>query len=138
MLSQCDDKHGKLFLRKTTFTKLFFLLLKKYKLFLDLLRERLIMDKHNLSLACEHLGITSNGLISKTQLFDVIQHFDCNEKLFEKINEKNSNDKIPIKEVLELISNLDFRSVSPNSETSTSGVSSTSFYHREDNLPNSM
>lgn len=138
MLSQCDDKHGKLFLRKTTFTKLFFLLLKNNKLFLDLLRERLIMDKHNLSLACEHLGITSNGLISKTQLFDVIQHFDCNEKLFEKINEKNSNDKIPIKEVLELISNLDFRSVSPNSETSTSGVSSTSFYHREDNLPNSM
>lgn len=113
MLSQCDDKN-------------------------DLLRERLIMDKHNLSLACEHMGITSNGLISKTQLFDVVQHFDCNEKLFEKINEKYSNDKIPIKEVLELISNLDFRSVSPNSETSTSGISSTSYYHREDNLPNSM
>lgn len=138
MLSQCDDKHGKLLLRKTTFTKLFFLLLKNNKLFLDLLRERLIMDKHNLSLACEHLGITTNGLISKTQLFDVIQHFDCNEKLFEKINERNSNDKIPIKEVLELISSLDFRSVSPNSETSTSGISSTSYYHREDNLPNSM
>lgn len=113
MLSQCDDKH-------------------------DLLKERLIMDKHNLSLACEHMGITSSGLISKTQLFDVIQHFDCNEKLFEKINDKYSNDRIPIKEVLELISNLDYRSVSPNSETSTSGVSSTSYYHREDNLPNTM
>lgn len=96
------------------------------------------MDKHNLSLACEHLGITSNGLISKSQLFDVIQHFDGNDKLFEKINEKYCDDKIPIKEVLELISSLDFRSVSPNSETSTSGVSSTSYYHREDNLPSSM
>jgi len=96
------------------------------------------MDKHNLSLACEHMGITSSGLISKTQLFDVIQHFDCNEKLFEKINDKYSNDRIPIKEVLELISSLDYRSVSPNSETSTSGVSSTSYYHREDNLPNTM
>ncbi|XP_060881527.1 blastoderm-specific protein 25D [Metopolophium dirhodum] len=113
ILSQCDDKH-------------------------DLLKERLIMDKHNLSLACEHMGITSSGLISKTQLFDVIQHFDCNEKLFEKINDKYSNDRIPIKEVLELISSLDYRSVSPNSETSTSGVSSTSYYHREDNLPNTM
>lgn len=102
------------------------------------MKERLIMDKHNLSLACEHMGVTSNGLITKSQLFDVIQHFDCNEKLFEKINEKYSNDKIHIKEVLELISNLDFRSISPNSETSTSGVSSTSYYHREDNLPNSM
>lgn len=107
-------------------------------MFLDLLRDRLIMDKHNLSLACEHMGITSNGLISKTQLFDVVQHFDCNEKLLEKINEKYSNDKIPIKEVLELISSLDLRSVSPNSETSTSGISSTSYYHRDDNLPNSM
>lgn len=113
MLSQCDDKQ-------------------------DLLKERLVMDKHNLSLACEHMGITSSGLISKTQLFDVIQHFDCNEKLFEKINDKYSNDRIPIKEVLELINSFDYRSVSPNSETSTSGVSSTSFYHREDNLPNSM
>ncbi|XP_022177383.1 blastoderm-specific protein 25D [Myzus persicae] len=113
MLSQCDDKH-------------------------DMLKERLIMDKHNLSLACEHMDITSNGLISKTQFFDVIQHFDCNEKLFEKINDKYSNDRIPIKEVLELISSLDYRSVSPNSETSTSGVSSTSYYHREDNIPNSM
>lgn len=103
-----------------------------------MLRERLSMDKHNLSLACEHLGITSNGLISKSQLFDVIQHFDGNDKLFEKINEKYCDDKIPIKEVLELISSLDFRSVSPNSETSTSGVSSTSYYHREDNLPSSM
>lgn len=107
-------------------------------MFLDILKERLIMDKHNLSLACEHMGITSNGLISKTQLFDVIQHFDCNEKLFEKINDKYSNDRIPIKEVLELIGSLDYRSVSPSSETSTSGVSSTSYYHREDNLPNSM
>lgn len=96
------------------------------------------MDKHNLSLACEHMGITSNGHVSKTQLFNIIQHFDCNEKLFEKISEKYSNDKIPIKEVLELIGSQDFRSVSPNSETSTSGVSSTSYYHREDNLPNSM
>ncbi|VVC45976.1 Hypothetical protein CINCED_3A002905 [Cinara cedri] len=113
MLSQCDDKH-------------------------DLLKERMIMDRHNLSLACEHMGITSNGLISKTQLFDVIQHFDCNEKLFEKINEKYPNEKMPIKEVLEIISISDFRSVSPNSETSTSGVSSTSYYHREDNLPNAM
>lgn len=103
-----------------------------------MLKERLIMDKHNLSLACEHMGVTSDGLITKSQLFDVIQHFDCNEKLFEKINEKYLNDKIHIKEVLELISNLDFRSISPNSETSTSGVSSTSYYHREDNLPNSM
>lgn len=107
-------------------------------MFIDLLKERLIMDKHNLSQACEQMGITSSGLITKTQLFDVIQHFDCNEKLFEKISEKYSNEKIPIKEVLELISSLDFRSVSPNSETSTSGVSSTSYYHREDNLPNSM
>lgn len=96
------------------------------------------MDKHNLSLACEHLGITSNGLISKSQLFDIIRHFDGNEKLFEKINEKYSIDEIPIKEIMELISSQDFRSVSPNSETSTSGVSSTSYYHREDNLPNSM
>uniref|UniRef100_A0A2S2QE35 Ninein n=1 Tax=Sipha flava TaxID=143950 RepID=A0A2S2QE35_9HEMI len=113
LLSQCDDKH-------------------------DLLRERLIMDKHNLSLVCENMGITSNGLVSKPQLISIIQHFDCNEKLFEKINEKYSNDNITIKEVLELISSLDFRSVSPNSETSTSGISSTSYYHREDNSPNSM
>jgi len=96
------------------------------------------MDKHNLSLACEHMGITSNGLVSKNQLFNLIQHFEYNEKLFEKVNEKYSDDKIPIKEVLELISSLDLRSVSPNSETSTSGVSSTSYYHRDDNLPNSM
>lgn len=96
------------------------------------------MDKHNLSLACESMGITSNGLVSKPQLISIIQHFDCNEKLFEKIKEKYSNDNIPIKEVLELIGSLDFRSVSPNSETSTSGISSTSYYHREDNSPNSM
>lgn len=107
-------------------------------MFVDLLREQLTMDKHNLSLACEHLGIASNGLVSKTQLFEIIQHFDCNEKLLEKINEKYSNDKIPIKEILELFSSIDFRSVSPSSETSTSGVSSTSYYHRDDNLPSSM
>lgn len=123
---------------KTNFYSISFVSKKSVSLFLDVLRERFIMDKHNLSLACEHMDITSNGLVSKTQLFDVIQHFDCNEKLFEKINEKYSSDRIPIKEVLELIGNQDFRSVSPNSETSTSGVSSTSYYHREDNLPNSM
>ncbi|XP_050435972.1 ninein [Adelges cooleyi] len=102
------------------------------------LNDRLSMDKHGLSLACEHLEITPSGLISKVQLYDVVQHFGNNEKLFEKINEKYTNDDIPIKEVLEIINNLDFRSISPDSETSTSGVSSTSFYNNGDNSPSSM
>ncbi|XP_050532815.1 blastoderm-specific protein 25D isoform X2 [Daktulosphaira vitifoliae] len=100
-------------------------------------KSNLSIDKHSLSVACEHLDI-SNGFISKNQLFIITQRLNNNEKFVEKINEKYINDDIPIKDVLDLINNLDSRSMSPDSETSTSGISSTSFYNNGDNIQESM